>query len=344
MTETKHKKKKLTETVKVPMKGDRRVELDRLKILAAEPARTDRPQAVALSDIRQCTAIFQPRSTDGRDGSKSDRHVRTLVSALRNSRTRDLEPVLVMPLGQRWQLIEGHHRVAAYMTVRRATPIPVEIFEGTLNDAIAQSIGRNSKNKLPMSLQERREAAWRLVSLPKVERDGTIVYQFTVNQVVELSGMSPRSVKKMRGIRSFIQDLCKDDGSVQYTNEDIQTLELWQAESLFAGQGLVEQERDYDLEQAVTDYVGRLEKTFGMSWVGQAEAFARALLAASERGAGLVYDHLNNELGAERVEDSEGMPKVSNEELEDMFIEHLAAADSAFIAKLREILWDGPKL
>lgn len=301
-----------------------------------------------MDDIRQCTAIFQPRSTEGRGGSKSERHVRALVSALRNSRKRDLEPVLVMPLGQRWQLIEGHHRVAAYMTVKRTAPIPVEIFEGTLDEAIAQSIGRNSRNKLPMSMNERREAAWSLVSLPKVERGGTLAYQFTVAQVAELSGMSPRSVKNMREMRRFIQELRKADGSPQYPDEHIQTLELWQAERLRAGQTTTEPQRDYDLEKAVTDYVGRLEKTFGKAWVGQAEAFALALMTASERGAGLVYDHLYGEFGSERTEGMEEDERALTEEaLEAKFIEHLWSADREFIAEIESILLkrsDGPIL
>lgn len=341
-SKTQRKRPEARDVVSVPPKGDYAKELKALRELAAKPARTDRPTAVPLNEIRECTAVFQPRSADARGGSMSDRHIRELARVIRATEGGDLDPVLVMPLGSRWQLIEGHHRVAAYKTEKRTSPIPVEIFEGSLEEAIAQSVGRNSRNKLPMQLKDRREAAWKLINLSKVDADGVFVYAFSAPRTAELSGMSVRTVKHMRAVKKHIQGLRAPSGDPQYTDEQIQAMAYWQAEKLFNGDEAGAVAPDYDLEKAVADFVTRLERTFGKSWASQAEAFALALLASSENGAGLVNSHLNEELGTEAPEDAAEGPQPSTpRELEDRLIDHLEGADAAFLKRVHEAMHDG---
>lgn len=332
------------DVVSVPPKGDYAKELKALRELAKLPARTDRPKAVPLSEIRECTAVFQPRSADARGGSMSDRHIRELARVIRATDGGDLTPVLVMPLGSRWQLIEGHHRVAAYKTEKRANPIPVEIFEGSLEEAIAQSVARNSQNKLPLQLKDRREAAWKLIQLTKVDEHGVIVYAFTAPETAKMSGMSVRTVKHMRMVRKHISQLKTPMDEPQYTDEDIQAMPYYEAERVFKGEEYTgKSKEDYDLEAAVKDFTSRLERTFGKAWASQAEAFALALLASSENGAGLVNDHLNEELGGNTA-DEEDPQRFSPKELEDRFIEHLEGADAAFLRRVHETMHDGLEL
>lgn len=334
------KNKKPRAVANLPPKGDKQKELTRLEGLAKLPARTDRPRKVKLDEVIQCTAVFQPREMDGRAGSKSDRHVRRLVNGINTSKTGDLDPVLVMPLGTRWLLIEGHHRVAAYKSVGRTKTIPVEIFGGSLDEAIAQSIGRNSKDKLPLSLNERREAAWTLVNMWKTDEDGTVIYKYKVNDIVEMSGMSIRSVKKQREVRKVIKAMKKPNGDPQYTDDNLRAMAYWQAERVYEGQEYTGAAVDYDLQAAVTDYVSRLEKTFGASWTEQAEAFALALIAASENGAGLVNGHLTEELGTD-PDGQLGEPEMTEAELERKLLAHLDSAGDGFIRQVTQKLNQG---
>lgn len=123
-------------------------------------------------------------------------HVRGLLQVLRT--VGDLDPVLVWqerdskgaPTG-RLVLLDGHHRLAAYASVRRSRGgIPARVLNGGLEEALLAAVRANSRECLALTKNERMDAAWRLVRLPGK--------RLAVPTVAGAAGVSPRSVDIMR--------------------------------------------------------------------------------------------------------------------------------------------------
>jgi hypothetical protein len=113
--------------------------------------------------------VFQWRRPDQRDSQwlrpdqrRSADHITTLVSGLKATGA-PFKPILVFWAGDRFFAVDGHHRLAAYDLIEWKAPIPVEVFVGSLAAARMEALDRNSKDQLPFTQVERREAAWQLV-------------------------------------------------------------------------------------------------------------------------------------------------------------------------------------
>lgn len=138
-----------------------------------------------------CDPEFQFRQT-GTDKA----HVRALSQTLRT--VGDLDPVLVWEEvgadGQRTGrliLLDGHHRLAAYATAKgRQQGIVAALFQGDRNEATAEAVQANTRENLPLSPQERADAAWRLVRLPG--------RRLTVPRVARAAGVGKATVDRMR--------------------------------------------------------------------------------------------------------------------------------------------------
>jgi ParB-like chromosome segregation protein Spo0J len=162
--------------------------LEQLRAIEASEARsTARPASLPLADIHVSTDAFQWRDMRGNEKARDD-HVLTLSRALQDQE-RPLDPLLVVPVGSRFFVVDGHHRLAAYRSVGWSNGVPVEVFEGSLEKARQEALARNSKDKLSMSRREKSEAAWKLVQ----EGGG-----LTKEQQARLSGVSPRTIASMR--------------------------------------------------------------------------------------------------------------------------------------------------
>lgn len=142
---------------------------------------------------REITAdpAFQFRHT-GTDKA----HVRGLAKLLRS--VGDLDPVLVwqepdadgQPTG-RLVLLDGHHRVAAYATTNgHRAAVPAVVVQGSLTEAMLAAVKANSRESLPLTKNERMDAAWRLVRLPG--------RRITVPTVAQSAGVGAASVDRMR--------------------------------------------------------------------------------------------------------------------------------------------------
>ncbi len=137
----------------------------------SEAPRQDVPTTLALDDISVANQVFQWRLED-EDVLADTRFVHELVDAL-NAQDEPLEPfepLLVVPIGKQFFLVDGHHRLDAYATFGWDRPIPVEVFPGNLDDAILEAWKRNAHNKLPMTVASRFEAAWKFVKAGKLTR------------------------------------------------------------------------------------------------------------------------------------------------------------------------------
>lgn len=151
------------------------------------------PTALPLSDIIVCETVFQQRDTRAKS-YESEGHVRVLAAALADGKAFD--PVTVWWSGKGWALIDGHHRVQAYQRRAYIAPIPVEVFQGTPEDALQESARRNSRNKLPMTMEEKQATAIKLVLLTEASRA----------EIVSASGVSDGTVAAIRRTTKALQE------------------------------------------------------------------------------------------------------------------------------------------
>ena len=155
-----------------------------------EARREDRPTVLPLADLQVANQVFQWRLFDSELGAEES-HIKELVRVLEASE-RPLDPILVTAIGTRFYVVDGHHRLLAYRTAEWKPPVPVEYYEGPVEKARAEALRLNIKNKLPMTRQDKFEAAWRLV------KEGNRLY--SKKQVVEMTTVSERTVATMRRI------------------------------------------------------------------------------------------------------------------------------------------------
>ncbi len=150
-----------------------------------------RPRTLPLAKIMVADQVFQWRLTD-ENLIERERHTRVLRKAVeRGGRShKALAPLVVTAVGDKFYLIDGHHRLEAYEKERWPHEVPVIYFEGRLRDACVEGLRRNVKDKLPMTLSDKREAAWRLVKMGG----------YTQTQIHSMTGHSVRSISTMYGV------------------------------------------------------------------------------------------------------------------------------------------------
>lgn len=121
--------------------------------------------------------IFQVRDLSNHwsgDAFESKYHVNSLRKPLLN-KNRELEPITigwgrVKRSKWGWLVIDGHHRIRAYLKAQR-THIPVVVFEGTAREMLLESIRANNQDKLSMTATDKLESAWTIwVSMIGVEK------------------------------------------------------------------------------------------------------------------------------------------------------------------------------
>lgn len=162
--------------------------------LAERPARTDTPVSLPIDQINLESSLFQPRyDSIAFAPGRSERHITQLASSPRAG--HELDPVKVVALGDRWFLVDGHHRLDAYRTAGWTKPVPVTVLQSdTTGDAridwaIRESVRDNHKSKLPMSETDKMDAAWS----GTVRRDS-----LSISKTAAAYGVSERSAANMR--------------------------------------------------------------------------------------------------------------------------------------------------
>lgn len=159
---------------------------EELKALeASQPRRTDRPEELRLDAIDVAASAFQWRDLASNQAADTA-HMQELIRVLKETR-KALDPILVTAIGNRFFLIDGHHRFDAYCNAGWSEPVPVDYFEGPLQSALEEALLRNTKNKLPMTSQDKLEAAWRLVNQGLLTR----------NEIVRATTVSKRTLATM---------------------------------------------------------------------------------------------------------------------------------------------------
>ncbi|AZO04333.1 ParB/RepB/Spo0J family partition protein [Mesorhizobium sp. M2A.F.Ca.ET.043.02.1.1] len=218
-------------------------------------------QELHPADIRRKVAVFQPRTLEGRL-IEDESHVQTLVEAIGNPQNaRFLDPLLVWWSGAHWYVIDGFHRLLAYRKAGVKMPVPVEVFSGTLEEAVEASAASNSKDKLPMTKRDKTNMAWRL----------TLFFEGrSKRQVAEACAVSERTVATMRRAR---KELISRGGTLEEIPEDWEEARRdWQR---------LEPARSVDFDVArrakIERWAKSLSKTFGRTIYDDPDAFAGAL-------------------------------------------------------------------
>lgn len=174
---------------------------------ANQPALSDTPTCLPPATIYRESALFQPRyDSIAFAPGRSEDHIDRLARIARAG--TPLDPVKVIAFGQRWYLVDGHHRMAAYEAAGWTKPIPVTPRHSELTGdariswAIQESVVDNKKNRLAMNDADRCDAAWFAVA----RGDG-----LSIKELSDLYGVGTSTVSNMR--RTW-RELQERDGSV----------------------------------------------------------------------------------------------------------------------------------
>ena len=133
--------------------------------------------------------LFQPRMLTHGGRVVDARFVKKLVKRVGNI-GGELEPVVVVKLNGRWVCVDGHHRLEAYAQRKWAGPIKAIWFDGTVREAVAESLRANEVDKLEMSLQDNYEQAWQR----------TVLRWGSKAEVVKATNVSATLVAHMRRV------------------------------------------------------------------------------------------------------------------------------------------------
>jgi hypothetical protein len=147
--------------------------------------------------------VFQWRLLDT-DVANREEHILGMATAIADS-GKPLDAILVLPVGGKFYVIDGHHRLAAYDTAKWSRDIPARAFGGTLNQARLEALRLNSRNKLSMTKEDKQEAAWKLVKL----QDGS-----SKEQIHEWTTVSTSNVGNMRRVLKKLQGLERGEDAI----------------------------------------------------------------------------------------------------------------------------------
>lgn len=220
-----------------------------------KPQPKDLPQSLVASTIKVREEVFQHRRPDR---FASDRHVRELADV---AKVRDLDRLTVWWDGKKWTVIDGHHRLRAYMLAGRSShAVPVEVFQGTPEEALGRAAEANTKDKLQMSSSEKSNAAWRLVVMTEGRSKA---------QQAQDAGVSERLVAHMRKTKAT---LMRTSGRIL---EDLAEMSWQQARMAAAGESV---DWTPEEEEARVEKMTRaLRKALGATADRQPDIFRLAL-------------------------------------------------------------------
>jgi hypothetical protein len=187
------------------------------RIASGGPAPTPAPKRLPVDTIQRIPELFQPR---GSDEWRSTAHINGLSSSSANTKQANgaamMEAVLVFWAGDAWVCLDGHHRLEAISKKSRTgATIGVEVFGGTVADAMMEATRRNSRNKLSMTEKDKSERAWQLF----------MTEAGTHKSIAEACGVASKTIQRMAGaVRSY--------GTTEVAMEQLRRLRWWQVREL----------------------------------------------------------------------------------------------------------------
>jgi ParB-like chromosome segregation protein Spo0J len=238
------------------------------KQLQKEKLPTSLPTALPLSEIRLWPKVFQHRSFGG---AASKSHVIALAAAIKKRRSKSVDPILIWWDGKDWACVDGHHRYEAYLLAGTdiSHSVPVEVFDGSLNQAMRAAAEANTKDKLPMSRSEKSNTAWHLVTMADMSKV----------EVSKASSVSESTVATMRKVFIQLESKVNDeaDDLMVPLRGDFRDLSWADAKRLAEGRSAADFDRDEANEKKAQEMALALRKSLGAEGAKYPEVFARAL-------------------------------------------------------------------
>lgn len=277
--------------------------LDKLKAEAIKgrAKRLDTVTSLPLMNLKLAVDLFQPRAKGGNKAA-SEAHIKTLGGCLKG--TEPLEPLIVWWSGKAFYIIDGHHRYAAYKSVGghwlSGAGVPVVEFKGTLYEAIGKATEANSKDKLPMTKDDKVNAAWRLTCLGGMSK----------SQLSSFTGVSDGLIGKMRKALTDLRQLTVKheflEHPVRQFEDELLAGWTWlQARTYLRDKSLPDFEIDHDRVRA-EKFRDALVKQFGTQISKHPEAFAMALeMINSSLPQRLMETEAWSHLGGDEPEEDE---------------------------------------
>lgn len=207
------------------------------------------PQLIPVSAIELELDAFNVRGQ-----ALDEHHLGQLSRAL--AVVSDLAPILVVACGDRYILVDGHHRLAAYSLAKRAS-IPVQVFTGSIRAAVLEATLRNTAATLQMDNRQRQDCGWRLVNA-----------DFTIKEIIAAAGVSRAQVSVMRKARKAL-----GEDAAEY-------VDWWRAKRAAEGremEPLTDDEHDAMLAALAASLAERIGKATGNKLATNPEVGARAL-------------------------------------------------------------------
>ena len=147
-------------------------------------------------DIHTKPELFQPRIFSHGLHEVDEAHVKKLMR--RMGTVGELDPVVVVKLGERWVCVDGHHRLEAYTRLKWQEPIKSTWFPGDIREALDLAVISNEVVKLEIPDGDRFEVAWQRVVLGWGSKA----------DIARIADVSQRLVGNMRAVKAQYE---KDD-------------------------------------------------------------------------------------------------------------------------------------
>ena len=217
---------------------------DELPSNAKQPIESNGRRFLNLIEITRVETVFQPRTFVEND-YEQEQHLRALTEALKRKPrgSKWLDPVVIKEIDHYWVCIDGHHRLDAYAKAKIEF-VHVDIFLGTVDEAVVFAGEENNKAKRNLSQQDRLEFAWRLTTTGIGSK----------GEVIARSGVSDGTVAKMRRMCRELKKQKRKPDSLTYP-QAIDAIN--QNEELIS-------EVEWTVK-AVAEFANRLRRAFGKS-------------------------------------------------------------------------------
>ncbi len=253
-----------------------REELEQLERDWRKPDVSALPKHLDPEEITVMPELYQARGSQGEQGGVTDPlHSLKLSKTLERT---ELDPIVVLRVGSKNIVIDGHHRLEAYRRANRS--VPVTYFEGSPSEALVEAGRENAKDRLPMLPAEKSQRAWSLV------REEV---KLSKAQIMVAASVSDGSVANMRRVLKEFLEAGKEP-----------PLE-WRE----ALRGVNPPPRTFDedwVEKQAAEWAERLRKALPViDSTGKVAVLARALIAFSPGRAEDVARALVQELGVEDI-------------------------------------------
>ncbi len=228
------------------------------------------PKSIHLESIHMAHSVFQPRQFQDGTMATSEDHTQGLMEAIQGEDSHLLDPIVVWWSGKQWTVIDGAHRLMAYRRMNKKRllhnpMIPVAVFKGDLQAAIAESLKLNTKDKLPMTKDDKATGAWRL----------TVTSNYTKPQIQSICKVGTSTIARMREVLNLIKEKHPEDFLEV-------ALDLsWKDARNFGAKEIVRD--DTWEEKQARIWSDRLAKAYGTKASRQPAIFARALELYSSR-------------------------------------------------------------